>query len=83
MVDAASVRGATVGEISLQQTITDSSSGLLSRADAASFLKIGETKLDELLAKRRISSVKIGRRRLVPVAALHRFVGLLLEESAE
>lgn len=47
---------------------------LLSRADAARLLGIGTTKLDDLIARRLIRTKRIGRRVLVPRAAVEEFV---------
>jgi excisionase family DNA binding protein len=47
---------------------------LVSDREAAQLLGIGRTKLRELLAAEAIPSVRIGRRRLVPRAAVEAFV---------
>ena len=50
---------------------------LLSDIEAARALGLGKTKLRELLAQGAIRSVRVGRRRLVPVQALKDFVDTL------
>lgn len=47
---------------------------LLSAEEAASRLGVGRTTIFELLAAGDLQSLKIGRRRLIPVAALAAFV---------
>lgn len=47
--------------------------------EAADLLKVGRTKVYELMAGRRLKSVKIGRTRRIPAAALEAF----LEEGQE
>lgn len=48
---------------------------------AAQALGIGRSKTFELIASGEIESVKIGRRRLIPVDALHSFLDRLREGS--
>lgn len=47
---------------------------LLSAEEAADRLGVGRTTIFELLAAGELQSIKIGRRRLIPVAALAAFV---------
>jgi excisionase family DNA binding protein len=47
---------------------------LVSRRAAAVLLSIGLTKLDALVSSGQISSVKIGRSTMIPMAALQRFI---------
>src|SRR5262245_30147133 len=47
---------------------------LVSVADAARMLSIGRTAAWELVRKRKIKSVKIGRTRRVPIAAIEEYV---------
>jgi excisionase family DNA binding protein len=42
--------------------------------EAARVLRIGETKMKELIASRKVRSIRIGRRVLVPKAALLEFI---------
>jgi excisionase family DNA binding protein len=46
-------------------------------ASAAGVLGLGRTKLHELIAAGEVRSVKIGRRRLIPMAALDEYVARL------
>jgi excisionase family DNA binding protein len=50
---------------------------LLDVASAAGVLGLGRTKLHELIAAGEVRSVKIGRRRLIPMAALDEYVDRL------
>jgi excisionase family DNA binding protein len=54
---------------------------LLSVTQAAEALAIGRTKIHELLATGALESVKLGRSRKIPVAALEEYVARLREES--
>lgn len=55
---------------------------LLSLKDAASYLGgIGRTKLNELVASGQIQSMRVGRRRLIPVDCLERFIAEQLEDG--
>ena len=47
---------------------------LLTMDEAAAALGVGKTLLTELLMRQDISSFKLGRRRLIPLAALEDFV---------
>lgn len=49
--------------------------------EAAETLSIGRTSIYELLRDGRLRSVKVGARRLIPIAALEDFVNDLLEAS--
>ena len=55
---------------------------LVSVADAALMLSIGRTAAWELVRKRKIKSVKIGRTRRVPIAAIQEYVERLMVEDA-
>lgn len=52
-------------------------------ADASELTKLGRSKLYELMASGELESVKVGKRRLIPHAALVAFVERLREESRE
>lgn len=54
---------------------------LLSPREVAATLSIGRSKVFELLATGELASVKIGRRRLIPRAALSEYVGRLCNEA--
>jgi excisionase family DNA binding protein len=56
---------------------------LLTPEEAAQALGIKRTMMFELLANRRVESVKIGRTRRVPIAALHDYVERLRSCSGE
>lgn len=58
-----------------------SAQGLYSIDDAASWLAIGKTKVEELVRDGVIETVKIGRRRLVPAEALTDYVERLKAAS--
>ena len=60
----------------------ESKSLLVSVADAARMLSIGRTAAWELVRKRKIRSVKIGRTRRVPIAAILDYIQNLLDEDA-
>jgi excisionase family DNA binding protein len=55
---------------------------LVSVADAAHMLSIGRTAAWELVRKQKIKSVKIGRTRRVPIAAIQEYIQRLLDEDA-
>ena len=55
---------------------------LLSAEEAAEVLGIGRTFVFELIAKGRLESIKIGRRRLIPRDALERLVAEERERQA-
>ena len=55
---------------------------LLSAEEAAEVLGIGRTFVFELVAKGRLESIKIGRRRLIPRDALERLVAEERERQA-
>ena len=55
---------------------------LLTPEEAAERLSIGRTLVYELIARGAIASVRVGRARRIPVAALERYVEQLLEEGA-
>jgi len=50
--------------------------------DAATALGVSRTKIYELMASGRLSSLKIGRSRRIPVEALTAFVSAISKESA-
>lgn len=50
--------------------------------ELATLLNIGRTVAWELVRKRKIKSVKIGRTRRVPVTAIQEYVERLLDEEA-
>ena len=54
---------------------------LCSVPDLAAMLSIGRTAAWELVRKRTIRSVKIGRTRRVPLAAIHEYLERLLDEE--
>lgn len=49
--------------------------GALSVEEAAKYLSLGRTKMFELIRKGELQTIKIGRRRLVPLSALRRLLG--------
>jgi excisionase family DNA binding protein len=55
---------------------------LVSVDDAAQMLSIGRTAAWELVRKRKIRSVKIGRARRVPIAAIQEYIQRLLDDVA-
>jgi excisionase family DNA binding protein len=55
---------------------------LLTTTEAASRLGIGRSTLYDLIRSNRLRTVKIGSRRLVPLAALDDVVALLVAETA-
>jgi len=55
---------------------------LVSVADAAHMLSIGRTAAWELVRKQKIKSVKIGRMRRVPIAAIQDYIDRLMDEDA-
>jgi len=55
---------------------------LVSVAEAAEMLSIGRTAAWELVRKRKIKSVKIGRTRRLPIAAIEEYVQQLMDEDA-
>lgn len=58
--------------------------GALSRDDAADYISLGISKLDELLTAGEIDKVKIGRRTVVPVKSLDAYIeaNLVREEQS-
>lgn len=54
---------------------------LLTLKEAGAALRISQWKLFELINQRKIETVKIGRRRLVPADALTRFINESREEA--
>ncbi|SDS08594.1 helix-turn-helix domain-containing protein [Actinopolymorpha singaporensis] len=55
---------------------------LLTTAEAAERLRIGKSTLYDLIRSRRLRTVKIGKRRLVPVDALPEVIARLVEEES-
>jgi excisionase family DNA binding protein len=55
---------------------------LLSPEEAAEVLGVTRSTIYDLMRMRLLASVKIGRRRLVPVKACHEMVDRMVEESA-
>ena len=55
---------------------------LVSVADAAQMLSIGRTAAWELVRKRKIRSVKIGRTRRVPIVAIQEYIQRLMDDVA-
>jgi excisionase family DNA binding protein len=55
---------------------------LVSVADAAQMLSIGRTAAWELVRKQKVKSVKIGRTRRVPIAAIQEYIQRLLDDVA-
>jgi len=55
---------------------------LLTTDEAAECLRIGLSTLYDLIRTNKLRTLKIGARRLVPVAALAEVIELLAEESA-
>jgi excisionase family DNA binding protein len=57
-------------------------SPVLYRVDeAAEALRISRTAIYELIRSERLRTVKVGRRRLVPVTALSEYVGAMLDDG--
>lgn len=56
---------------------------LLSTPDAAARLNIGRSTLYDLIRAGRLATVRVGRRRLVPVEDLARYVASLQADGAE
>jgi excisionase family DNA binding protein len=55
---------------------------LVSAADTAQMLSIGRTAAWELVRNQKIKSVKIGRTRRVPIAAIQEYIQRLLDDVA-
>jgi excisionase family DNA binding protein len=64
------------------RTFMESKPILVSVADAAQMLSIGRTAAWDLVRKQKIRSVKIGRTRRVPIAAIQDFIQRLMDENA-
>lgn len=64
------------------QDTTTTAALLVSEAAAAQALGLGKTKTRELLVSGQLRSVRVGRRRLVPVAALEAFVAELIGDPS-
>lgn len=50
--------------------------------DAGRALGVGRTKMFELVATGELTSVSVGRRRLVPASAIHEYVDRLVAQQA-
>jgi excisionase family DNA binding protein len=50
-------------------------------AEACQALQISSWSLNKLIRTRKLATIKIGRRRLVPLAAIHKFVQAQAEEA--
>ena len=55
---------------------------LVSVTEAAQLLSIGRTAAWDLIRKRKIKSVKIGRTRRVPIAVIEEYIQRLMDEDA-
>ncbi len=55
---------------------------LLTTQEAADRLGVGRTTIYDLIRTKKLQTLKIGARRLVPIESLHEVVALLLEEAA-
>jgi excisionase family DNA binding protein len=55
---------------------------LLTTEEAARRLGIGRSAVYDLIRTKKLKTLKIGARRLVPIESLHEVVALLLEEAA-
>jgi excisionase family DNA binding protein len=55
---------------------------LLSITEAGEALRLGETKVKQLVARGELLSVKIGKSRRIPVTAVREYVARLVNESA-
>ena len=49
---------------------------LCSQADAARMLNLGKTKISELVAQKKLSTIKIGSRRLVRIDSIHELASI-------
>jgi excisionase family DNA binding protein len=54
---------------------------LITVQDTAAMLSIGRTAAWELVRKHKIKSIKIGRTRRVPIAAIQEYIAQLLEDE--
>ena len=55
---------------------------LMSPEEAAELLRVGRSTVHDLMRSRRLVSIKIGRRRLVPAAAVTAYIDGLVAEGA-
>jgi excisionase family DNA binding protein len=53
----------------------------LKPSEAATLLGLGITKLNQLLYSKQLASVKIGRSRRIPVAALEEYAAEIIQEQ--
>jgi len=65
-----------------RRTFKESKPILVFVANAARMLSIGRTAAWELVRKQKIKSVKIGRMRRVPIAAIQDYIDRLMDEDA-
>ena len=69
------------------QTLEDASPGagvlLYKVTDVARLLNLSRTVIFDQLRTGRLESVKQGRTRLIPAAALHKYIDLLVSESQD
>jgi excisionase family DNA binding protein len=73
---AATARGTLAGRAVATQVADDSDGTVfVSIAEAAKRLGIGKTFVYQMVAREELPTRQFGRRRLVPVAALHRLAG--------
>ena len=63
--------------------ITTEAPRLLCVEDAARLLNVGRAAVYDLIRSRRLRTVKIGARRLVPREAIEEAIALLLEEATQ
>lgn len=56
---------------------------LCSQADAGKMLAIGKTKLGELIAQRKLETIRIGSRRLVKIASVRQLAGVAPDQQEE
>ena len=61
--------------------ITTVTKYLLTMEEAAQALSLGRTFFYRLVLRKQIHSVKVGRRRLVPLKALHAYIDQMLAEE--
>jgi len=61
--------------------LIDAASPYLTLDEAAAMLHVSRWQLFVLIKSRELPSFKPGRRRLIPLAAIHEYVGRLLDEA--
>jgi excisionase family DNA binding protein len=62
-------------------TIGQESNVLLSVDEAAAALSLGRSAVYDLIMRKELASIKVGRTRRVPVVALHQYVDRRLEDG--